>query len=305
MATTTQTPPAAAGHGDTHAHEHGRELLHHFETAQQQKEAATLGMWAFLVTEVMLFGGIFMAYFVYRWAFPDVWADSASHLNTPLGTVNTVVLLVSSLTVALAVNAAEEGRRRTVLGMLGITLVLGFAFLGIKGYEYSEKFAHCAGYATPLAWATGGEALGEKECLVPGRAFAYPYGHGESHGGEASGESHGAATTGEAHGAVESAEPAPIIPGAVGVVPTDHSQGAVVNYERTPHQLFFFLYFVATGLHAVHMIIGITIVSIIAFMSWRGVFTPVYFTPVEIGGLYWHLIDIVWVFLFPLFYLVH
>jgi cytochrome c oxidase subunit III len=291
LATTSRpiTPAAGQAHGhdaahDDHAHAHGPELRHHFETAQQQKEAATLGMWAFLVTEVMLFGGIFMAYFVYRWAFPDVWAESASHLNTPLGTVNTVVLLVSSLTVALAVNAAEEGRRRTVLTMLGVTLVLGFGFLGIKAYEYSEKFSHCAGYSTPIAWFTGTGQHAVDECLVPGRAFLFPAEHGGGHG-----------ATSEA----------PNTEGAVQAEPTGHSQAAVVGGQRTPHQLFYFLYFVATGLHAVHMLIGITIVSILAFLTWRGTFTPTYFTPVEIGGLYWHLIDIVWVFLFPLFYLVH
>ncbi|GAB4434565.1 MAG: cytochrome c oxidase subunit 3 [Chloroflexi bacterium OHK40] len=275
MATTTRPAvPTAQAHG--HAH-HGPELRHHFETARQQKEAATLGMWAFLVTEVMLFGGIFMAYILYRWAFPDVWAESAHHLNTPLGTVNTVVLLVSSLTVALAVHAAESGNRRTLLTMLGITLLLGFAFLGIKAYEYSEKFSHCNGYSTPLNWVTGTDQHAVDECLVPGRAFIFPVEHG------AEGAPAGAAAEGVAHG-----EAAAVQPGL-----------------KSPYQLFYFLYFVATGLHAVHMIIGITIVSILAFLSWRGLFTPSYFTPVEIGGLYWHLIDIVWVFLFPLFYLVH
>jgi cytochrome c oxidase subunit 3 len=274
--------------GDAHAHHHGPELKHHFETPRQQKEAAALGMWAFLVTEVMLFGGIFMAYMVYRWAFPEVWAQSAHHLNTPLGTVNTVVLLVSSLTVALAVNAAETGRRNTVLRLLGVTLLLGVAFLAIKGYEYSEKFAHCAGYSTPLNWATGTDRHEVDECLVPGRTFLWPAEEGAA----------GEAATGT--------EAAPNTAGAVEAVPgRGGADGIVTNTQRTPHQLFFFLYFVATGLHAVHMLIGLTIVSILAFLTWRGAFSPAYYTPVEIGGLYWHLIDIVWVFLFPLFYLVH
>jgi cytochrome c oxidase subunit 3 len=258
---------------------HGPELRHHFETAQQQREAAALGMWTFLVTEVMLFGGIFMGYIVYRWAFPEVWAEAAHHLNTPLGTVNTVVLLVSSLTVALAVNAAEAGNRRTVLTMLGITLLLGFTFLGIKAWEYSEKFAHCAGYSNPIAWVTGSGQHAVDECLVPGRNFLWP----EEHAAE------GAAAT----------------EGAQQVEASGHAQGVVAQGLKSPYQLFYFLYFVATGLHALHMIIGITVVSIIAFLAWRGLFTPAYFTPVEIGGLYWHLIDIIWVFLFPLFYLVH
>jgi len=267
---TTAKPHGEAAHG----HAHGLELRHHFETPAQQKEAATLGMWAFLVTEIMLFGGIFMAYTVYRWAFPDIWAAAAHHLNTPLGTVNTVVLLVSSLTVALAVNAAEEGRRGRLLQMLGVTLVLGFAFLGIKAYEYSEKFAHCAGYSTPIAWITGGEQHEVHECLVPGQGFLFP-----------------------------AEEQAAAAEGAAG----EHAatQGTAARGLGSPHQLFFFLYFVATGLHAVHMIIGITIVAILTFLAWRGVFTATYSTPIEIGGLYWHLIDIIWVFLFPLFYLVH
>ncbi len=275
MATTTPTTPTATpAPAHEHGHEaHGRELLHHFESAQQQKETATLGMWIFLVTEIMLFGGIFMAYIVYRWAFPDVWAEAAHHLNTPLGAVNTVVLLVSSLTVALAVNAAEEGNRRRLLTMLGITLLLGATFLVIKGYEYSEKFAHCAGAANPVAWVTGGARLGESECLVPGRNFIFP----EAHGAEGAEAGHGTADS--------YAQP----------------QAGL----GSPYQLFYFLYFVATGLHAVHMVIGLTIVSILTFIAWRGVITPTYYTPIEVGGLYWHLIDIIWVFLFPLFYLVH
>lgn len=270
MATTVPSQPTAHAHGDGHAH-HGPELRHHFENAQQQKEAATLGMWAFLVTEVMLFGGIFMAYIVYRWSFPDVWAEAAHHLNTPLGTVNTVVLLVSSLTVALAVNAAEAGNRRTVLTMFAITLLLGFTFLGIKAWEYSEKFAHCSGYANPIAWITGSGQHAVEECLVPGRNFLWPAEEGAMGGAEAA----------------------------------SHAEAANAPGLKSPYQLFYFLYFVATGLHAIHMIIGISVMSVIGFLAWRGVFTPTYFTPVEIGGLYWHLIDIIWVFLFPLFYLVH
>ncbi len=269
MATTTR----GSGTNSAHSHNaaHGRELQHHFETPAQQKEAATLGMWTFLVTEVMLFGGIFMAYIVYRWAFPEVWAEAAHHLNTPLGTVNTVVLLVSSLTVALAVNAAEHGQRGRLLRLLAVTMLLGVSFLGIKAFEYSEKFAHCAGYATPVDWFTGGAQLAEQECLVPGRNFIFPTAHNEE----------SAATATEGH------------------------TTAVVAGQPSHHQLFYLLYFIATGIHAVHMIIGLTIVAILTFLGWRGVFSTAYYTPVEIGGLYWHLIDIIWVFLFPLFYLVH
>ncbi|PDW03220.1 cytochrome c oxidase subunit 3 family protein [Candidatus Viridilinea mediisalina] len=263
MATTTSTSSSHA-HAD-HGHaDHGPELQHHFSTAAQQKEAATLGMWVFLVTEVMLFGGIFMAYAVYRWAFPDIWAEAAYHLNTPLGTINTVVLLVSSLTVALAVSAAEAGKRTRIIQLIVVTMLLGLAFLGLKAYEYSEKFAHCAGYSTPIEWVTNTNQHAVYECLVPGQAFLFPADK----------------TTGASN--------APTVAG-----------------QPTPYQLFFLLYFIATGLHAVHMLIGLAIMSYLVFITWRGTISSTYFTPVEIGGLYWHLIDIVWVFLFPLFYLVH
>jgi len=206
-----------------------------------------------------------MAYTVFRWAYPEIWAAAATHLNTPLAAVNTVVLLVSSLTVALSVHAAEVGNRRQLITLLLVTILLGATFLGIKFTEYSEKFSHCAGYANPIAWATGGERLAEAECLVPGKGFLFPAEAG-AEGGEA----------------------------AVAAQPG----------MKSPHQLFFFLYFCATGLHAIHMIVGITVMSVIAWMAARNRFSPAYFTPVEIGGLYWHLIDIIWVFLFPLFYLV-
>ncbi|MEI7642853.1 MAG: cytochrome c oxidase subunit 3 [Chloroflexales bacterium] len=253
-----------------HEHGHNPALLHHFDTPGQQKEAATLGMWAFLVTEIMLFGGIFMAYMVYRWAYPAIWAAAAPHLNTPLATVNTVVLLVSSLTVALSVHAAEAGNKRQLVLLLLVTILLGVTFLGIKFTEYGEKFAHCAGYASPVAWATGGERLAEPECLVPGANFLFPVEALAAEGGVTAAVATAAARPG----------------------------------MKTPHQLFFFLYFCATGLHAIHMIVGITVMSVIAWMASRNRFSPAYFTPVEIGGLYWHLIDIIWVFLFPLFYLV-
>lgn len=282
MATTTQPHSPATAHGHGHEHGHPAHLAHHFDTPAQQKEAATIGMWAFLITEIMLFGGLFMAYIVYRWAFPDVWAESAHHLNTPLGTVNTVVLLVSSLTVALSVHAAEHGNMRRVVTLIGVTILLGFAFLGIKAWEYSEKFAHCAGYKDPIAWVTGGAALGETECLVPGRAFVFP----EAHAAEgAPAEATGGVENEAAHGAGQG----------------DETAGG----QATPYQLFYLLYFCSTGLHAIHMVIGITMMSIIGFMAARGRFSTEYFTPVELGGLYWHLIDIIWVFLFPLYYLVH
>ena len=234
---------AAAVHGDAHSEAHGAAhnpaLLHHFAEPQQQRDAASLGMWIFLATEVMFFGGLFCAYLIYRlWYFGD-FAAASQTLNWKLGATNTAVLICSSLTVVLAVYAAQHAKRALLLGSLVLTLLLGFAFLGIKGIEYAEKF--------------------EKH-HVPGASFQF-----------------------------ENVR----IPG--------HSD----QFANPRHaQIYFALYFIMTGLHALHMIIGIGIFTWLLYASWRGRFTPEYNTPVEMGGLYWHFVDIVWIYLFPLLYLI-
>jgi cytochrome c oxidase subunit 3 len=207
--------------------EHTDALAHQFNNLTQQEEADTLGMWLFLCTEILLFGGLFLGYAVYRSLYPEAWAAGSHHNDLVLGSINTGVLLVSSLTMALAVHAAEEEQWSIVTGFLTATLVLGALFLGIKFYEYYVHYEHH---------------------LVPGIRF-------NPEGG-----------------------PAP-------------------NME-----LFMFFYFVMTGLHALHMLIGLGVVSTIAILAWRRRLS--FHMPVEITGLYWHLVDIVWVFLFPLLYLI-
>lgn len=216
-------------HDDTAAGMQGPELKHHFDDLAQQHEAATLGMWLFLGTEVLFFGGLFTAYMLYRVWYPETFGAASRTLDITLGTVNTLVLITSSLTMALAVHAAAEDRRRTVMLFLAVTMLLGAAFLGIKGVEYYEKFA---------------------EHHVPGAGF--------------------------------------------------HFEGAAP--ERA--NLFFSLYFAMTGLHALHMIIGLGILTVMLAMAWRRRFSARWHTPIEISGLYWHFVDIVWIFLFPLLYLV-
>jgi cytochrome c oxidase subunit 3 len=212
------------------AHAHHPKLQHHFDDMAQQTEASTLGMWVFLVTEIMFFGGLFLAYLVYRHADPMGFQEASNHLNVKWGAVNTVVLIVSSLTMALAVRAAQTSAPPKVqVGWIVATMVLGAAFLGIKVIEYADKFEHN---------------------LVPGPNFVW-----------------------------EGKYPA----------------GA---------EMFYSLYFCMTGLHALHMIIGLGIMTVIATMAWRGTFDEEYFTPVEVSGLYWHFVDIVWIFLFPLLYLI-
>jgi cytochrome c oxidase subunit 3 len=224
-------PPPVAIHPTGHGHvPHHPYLQHHFDNMAQQAEASTLGMWVFLVTEIMFFGGLFMAYLVYRHQSPLGFQEASHHLNIYWGTANTAILIVSSLTMALAVRAAQTSQPvRTQLTWLFSTMVFGAAFLGIKAIEYADKF---------------------KDHIVPGPNFQWE-----------------------------------------GLYPK-------------PAEQFYSLYFAMTGLHALHMIIGLGIMSVIAWMAYRKTFDAEYYTPVEVAGLYWHFVDIVWIFLFPLLYLI-
>ena len=205
-------------------------LQHHFDTLEQQQHAATLGMWVFLMTEVLFFGGLFLTYTLYRMWYPDMFLEAHRHLNIPLGAANTIVLIGSSLTMAMAVRSAQLGERSKLVIFMILTMILGAVFLGIKGIEYTDKINHH---------------------LVPGPNFAFP---------------------------------------------APWTQQA---------QLYFSLYFAMTGLHALHMSVGLGIMAVMTVWSWQGRFSPEYYTPIEITGLYWHFVDIVWIFLFPLLYLVH
>ena len=204
-------------------------VAHHFDDAEQQRQASTLGMWVFLAQEVMFFGGLFTLYVVYRTLHPEGFAHASHHLDVRLGATNTAVLITSSLTMALGVWASQMDRRRLLLLCIAVTALLGAVFLGIKSYEYWHKF---------------------HEHLVPGPNFVWD--------------------GPEAHTA----------------------------------EIFFSLYFALTGLHALHMVIGLGIMAWLFWMAWSGRVGSAYHAPVEISGLYWHFVDIVWIFLFPLLYLI-
>src|SRR3990172_7891425 len=213
------------------AHEaHPPALQHHFDSLEQQFDASVLGMWVFLVTEVLFLGGLFMAYIIYRTWYPLAFAEGSHHLDITLGAFNTGVLIASSLTMALAVYAGQQARRPWQLIFLGLTLVLGLVFLGVKAVEYAGKF---------------------HDHLIPGAGFIW-----------------------------EGQAPAQQV------------------------QIFYSLYFAMTGLHALHMIVGAGMIVWLMVMSARGKFTREWSTPIQIGGLYWHFVDIVWIFLFPLLYLL-
>jgi cytochrome c oxidase subunit 3 len=249
--------PAHGAHA--HAHHHPA-LQHQFQTMQQQRETAVLGMWAFLLTEILFFGGLFMAYLLYRTWYHDAFVAASTSIALSWGLINTVVLIGSSLTMALAVRSAQLSNRKATVNWLLLTMVLGAVFLGIKVIEYADKFEHHH---------------------VPGPNYIWEAAHEDAAAGEAAAESHA--------------------PEADSSHPGRGSDAA--NYQLHT-QIFFSLYFTMTGLHAIHMIIGIGLMSVITWMAYKGKFSGEYYTPVEMSGLYWHFVDIVWIFLFPLLYLI-
>jgi len=207
---------------------HPSGLAHQFESLEQQSATVGIGMWAFLVQEVMFFGGLFTAYAIYRGIYPQAFAESSSHLNVGLGTFNTVVLIGSSLTMALAVRCAQLGQSRKIAAWIAATVGLALVFLGVKVFEYAGKF---------------------EDGLVPGVAWN----------------------------------------------PLD---------ERPGTSIFYGLYFTMTGMHALHMIIGLVIMAVVSLRALRGRYSAANHSGVEILGLYWHFVDLVWIFLFPLLYLL-
>lgn len=213
---------------------HPGHLEHHFADRAQQKDSGIFGMWVFLVTEIMFFGGVFAAYTIYRSIYLPAFEFGSRLLDVKFGTANTAVLICSSLTMVLALHAAQTGKRKALIFFLLLTMALGTVFLGIKSYEYYTKWEHF---------------------LVPGLRFS----------------------------------PTELLPSGV----------TLQNI-----QLFFCFYFFMTALHALHMIIGLGVMTVIVVMSWRGRFSPEYYQPIEVSGLYWHFVDIIWIFLFPLLYLI-
>lgn len=208
--------------------EHPR-LEHHFPTLGVQLRAAQLGMWLFLATELLLFGALIAAYGYYRFVYPHAWAEASHHLNQVFGTVNTFVLITSSLAVAMAVHFARAGRRSGTVVSLSLGAFLGLAFLVIKGFEYAEE-AH--------------------KGALPGRYYS------------------------------------------------------LEELDIAGANVFFTFYWVMTGLHGVHVIVGVGVLLGVAYQAFRGYYDAKWHTPVELGGMYWHLVDVIWIFLFPLLYLV-
>ncbi len=225
---TTSTVASSVGSG--HAEPaHPAHLQHHFVTSEQQFDAAKMGMWLFLVTEILLFSGMFVAYTVYRVWHPEVFQAASKLLDWRLGGFNTLVLLASSLTVAMAIHFAQKDNRKMLITNLVITVLLAGVFMVVKYFEYTSKFEH-------------------------------------------------------------------------GIFPGAHYASHELEMAYAPQ--FFSIYFIMTGIHGVHVLVGMFLMSWLVIRSMRGHFSSAWYTPVELTGLYWHIVDIIWIFLFPLMYLI-
>lgn len=375
-------------HEHQHDHDHGPFIAHHFETAEQQFDSGKLGIWLFLITEVLFFSGLFVAYTLYRYGHPDIFLDAHVHLDKFLGGINTVVLLFSSLTMAWAVRAAQMGNNRLTAGCTLVTMVCAAAFLGVKAVEYSHKwdvglfpgnmFDYVEGAAHPehvvspylmyisapflllllgfagaaaMYLSTGSKLVGQFHggmaitCLgyflgvaggmgymavFAGGHDSHDAGHGSGHaaveyrqdlvaatpvafqdeGAEppAKSEEHTEegheddAHSGEEEGHGATAGSQPETDGT-----THDATGAAAVSHGVPDKrlgVFFSIYYCMTGLHAIHIIGGIAALAWIFYRSLAAHWRSDYFGPVDFVGLYWHLVDLIWIYLFPLMYLI-
>jgi len=277
-------------------HEPG--LQHQFSDMEQQEESVSIGMWLFLAQEIMFFGGLFTAYLVFRSKYPMAFAAGSNHLDAFWGGLNTIVLIVSSLTMALTVYFAQKGNRNLQIIFILLTMVFGATFLGVKAIEYSDKFNHglvpVAGLNKRVRPAADAEHFPEvKPC--------WEHFHGEveeyvNPKGEFQWEDCSLAKLAQDH------QPSFLTTSEkIGYYSNGQLDG---NKFRDKVRIFFYLYFVMTGLHALHMVVGLVLMSWLLWTAFRGYYNADYYMPVEMSGLYWHFVDIVWIFLFPLLYLL-
>jgi len=309
-----------------HDHVHLPHLAHHFDTPEQQYSSAKLGMWVFLGTEILMFGGLFCAYGVYRYSHPDVFMFAHQALSTFWGGINTMVLITSSLTMAMAVRYAPLGKTAALVLCLALTLLGGAAFMAIKAVEYHTKWEHhlFPGKYNVFNPAFAGEVPPPEDLAALEHATLQPVPHEPPSSPAAS--SHQPNTT------------SPTTPPALGwpyddplagtpdepkIKPAFNAPSGLSQQQiavaRSGHitrsqlgaldqariNTFFSVYFMMTGLHGLHVLVGMGLIAWVLVRSTRGVFGPNYFTPVDLVGLYWHLVDLIWIFLFPLLYLIH
>jgi cytochrome c oxidase subunit III len=305
---------------DTHDHHyHPPGLQHQFEDMGQQQESASIGMWMFLVQEIMFFGGLFTVYLVFRSKYPMAFAAGSNHLDAFWGGLNTLVLIVSSLTMALAVRSAQLSKRNSQVIFIILTMLFGTVFLGVKAIEYTAKYKEgivpVAGLNLKTAKTAGtypnarelstktGDTQDPQESLNTGKSESRTNGTGEHSYYNPTGDFIWTDTS-----LVTQAQQGNYLTEdeKIGYFNTNADGSRELNADkfRDKVRIFFWIYFVMTGLHALHMIVGLGLMTWLLWKAWLGTYTSEYYAPVEISGLYWHFVDIVWIFLFPLLYLL-
>lgn len=285
-----------------HDHGHGDEnLAHHFDNMQQQFEAGKLGMWLFLATEVLLFAGLFCAYTVYRYTHPEVFKHASQFLDTKWGFINTLVLLASSFTAALAVRAAQTKNRQLLIQMLAATILGACGFLVIKYIEYSHKFHE------HILWGVRFDPDLEKPVIQKADA-------GGETAAAASEKPQLLSDSSQLDYSVSQPGEDLVQQANVAVPPTIAKPGATEQGPALPEyydpqkirnvHIFFGIYFCMTGLHGLHVVIGMIVLTWLLARAVRGDFDEGYYLPIDLGALYWHLVDLIWIYLFPLLYLI-
>ena len=286
------------------AHEHDYHppgLQHQFEDMGQQQESASIGMWMFLVQEIMFFGGLFTVYLVFRSKYPMAFVAGSNHLNAFWGGLNTLVLIVSSLTMALAVHYAQISKRNLQVIMIILTMIFGATFLGVKAVEYTDKYNH------GLIPVDGLNKKIKEGAKTEHTSLTLPFETKASAATETEAEH----PNPKGNFQIEQKDLKLVVQARDGKYLTKSEEiGYFSNNEidadkfRNKVRIFFWIYFVMTGLHALHMVVGLGLMTWLLWKAWIGTFSAAYYSPVEMSGLYWHFVDIVWIFLFPLLYLL-
>ena len=302
---------------DAHAHDaHGEHakysfLAHHFESPYQQFDSCKLGMWLFLATEVLFFGALFVMYAIMRFKDPEVFSYASQYLDTIMGGINTCVLILSSLTMAIGVRAAQTNKRGLLITCMALTLAGALGFLVIKYFEYEHKLH------ANLKWGPGFYVPASDEA-----AEAVKVAHMTNPVLELASANPSEGASKVALVALPPMDKSTILApkaGPDGVASPAELEAAASTHQaghvETAHLLdpklppnthrFFAIYYIMTGLHGIHVVIGVGLLTWLLIASIRGRFTSQFYTPVDLVGLYWHIVDLVWIFLFPLFYLIH
>ena len=298
-----------------HAHAHDPHLAHHFDTPDQQYQSGKLGMWMFLGTEVLMFGGLFCAYAVYRHNHPEVFEYAHRYLNRTLGAINTIILITSSLTMAWGVRAAQMGKRGLLAILLALTILGGLGFMGIKTIEYYTKWKEEIFIGPNNLFYADAPDTNPKNKAAVTKLEEEVFHTTEPHEVEAAKVKvepdvvdPNAGTPDAALIRAPNVTPAGLstqATAAAAAAEAPRSFETLREMGRKRVYTFFAIYFFMTGLHGIHVLVGMGLIFWILIRSLKNEFGPTYFTPVDLVGLYWHLVDLIWIFLFPLLYLIH